>query len=309
MGGAFAAALSMGGGGNSGGVTRHWTSHPSTLCYNSAVGKLYLVSTPIGNLEDITHRALRTLGEVSLIAAEDTRRSGKLLAHYNISTPLISYHEFSSAERRSEILDALDRGEIALISDAGTPGLSDPGYELVLAALEAGHEVTPIPGPSAITAAIISSGLPADSFLFLGYLPRRSSKLQGWAREWRDEVRTMVVFEAPHRLRKSLSVLVKFFGSERPIAVCRELTKLHEEILRGTLGEIGKHYEEVEPRGEYTLVIGGKQERERWEETAVREAIIHSLGAGTRPSQIARDVASESGWPRQRVYKIVQEMK
>lgn len=273
------------------------------------MGTLHLVATPIGNLEDISLRALRILGEVSLIAAEDTRHSHKLLAHYQIETPVVSYHEHSRLIRQNEILRALASGDVALISDAGTPGLSDPGYELVQAAISAGYAVNPIPGPSAPIAALVASGLPAGSFLFLGYLPRKASERRKLLESVLHERRTMIVFEVPHRLRAALEDLESIFGKGRELVVCRELTKLHEQILRGNIGDVAKHFQRVDPQGEFTLVIAGAMERERWGEDEVRTAALQGLHGGRRPSEIARDLARESGWLRREIYKLIQEVK
>lgn len=271
------------------------------------MGTLYLVATPIGNLEDITHRGLRVLRDVSLIAVEDTRQTRKLLDHYKITTPTISYHEHNKLTRVDQLLTALDEGDIALVSDAGTPGLSDPGYRLVRAVLEAGHRVSPIPGPSAPIAALVASGLPTDSFIFLGYLPRRATERRKLLEELADEHRTLLAFEAPHRLQSSLEDLAVTFGPERPVAVCRELTKLHEDIVHGTLGEVRAHFTEIKPRGEFTLVIGGGTGSVPWDEDQVREALSARLSQGSSPTEAARDVAAESGWSRREVYRLTME--
>ncbi len=198
---------------------------------------LFLVATPIGNLEDITLRALRTLGEASCIAAEDTRHTRKLLERYQIRVPLISYHEHNKLARLKDVLARMEQGDVALVSDAGTPGLSDPGYELVHAALEAGHRVQAIPGASAPIAALVSSGLPTDAFLFIGYLPRRAAERRGVLQTLAAERRTALAFEVPHRLREALTDMQAVLGAERKLAVARELTKLHEEIFRGSVAE------------------------------------------------------------------------
>ncbi|NIM94573.1 MAG: 16S rRNA (cytidine(1402)-2'-O)-methyltransferase [Anaerolineales bacterium] len=273
------------------------------------MGTLFIVATPIGNLEDITLRALRVLREVSLIAAEDTRRTATLLSHYEIETRLISYHEHNKLVRQGRILEALSEGDVALVSDAGTPGLSDPGYKLVEAVLECGHKVSPIPGPSAPIAALVSSGLPSDRFLFLGYLPRRISERQRLLNDLAQEKRTMILFEVPHRLLDSIQDMEDILGGTRSVAVSRELTKIHEEILRGTLHEMRSHFSEVKPRGEFTLIIAGAPETDRWSEEALREAVKEALQDGMSPSDAAREIASRSGWSRRQVYKITQEVK
>ncbi|OGO17742.1 MAG: 16S rRNA (cytidine(1402)-2'-O)-methyltransferase [Chloroflexi bacterium RBG_16_48_8] len=273
------------------------------------MGTLYLVATPIGNLEDITLRALRTLREVNLIAAEDTRLTRKLLHHYEIDTPLLSYHEYNKEQQTSRILEALVVGDVALVSDAGTPGLSDPGYELIQAILEKDHQICPIPGPSAPIAALVASGLPTDAFLFLGYLPRRASERKKALQSVADEHRTLLFFEVPHRLNQTLEEIEAVLGGERQIACCRELTKMHEEILRGTVMEMREHFKEVEPRGEFTLVIAGALANVRWDEGAVHKAILIRLEEGMSPSEVARQVAIESKWRRQDVYRIILEVK
>jgi 16S rRNA (cytidine1402-2'-O)-methyltransferase len=271
------------------------------------MGTLYLVATPIGNLEDITLRAIRTLREVKLIAAEDTRHTRKLLKQYDITTHLMSYHEHNKETQGENILRALDEGDVALVSDAGTPGLSDPGYELIQAALQAEHDVCPIPGASAPIAALVASGLPTDTFLFLGYLPRRAKARGDVFKSLAKEERTLIFFEVPHRLRKTLEELEDHFGQDRAVAVCRELTKLHEEILRGSLGAIRAHFSDVEPKGEFTLVVAGRKKKELWEEDAVRKSVLQLLEGGISPSEAARQVAADSGWKRRDVYKMTLE--
>ena len=281
----------------------------SSLCYNSSVGTLFLVATPIGNLEDITQRALRTLRAVELIAAEDTRHTRKLLEHYKIDTPLISYHEHNKLVRVERLLETLDRGEVALVSDAGTPGLSDPGYLLVQAALAAGHRVSPIPGPSAPIAALVASGLPTDAFIFLGYLPRKTAERRRLLKNLAGEGRTMLAFEAPHRLLSTLQDLETIFGPERSIAVCRELTKMYEEIIRCSVSEAREHFSDIKPRGEFTLVIAGKPAKTRWGEADVRQALKKRLAEGLSPSEAARVVAAEAGWSRREVDRLSMEAK
>lgn len=270
------------------------------------MGTLYLVGTPIGNLEDITLRALRVLREVSLIAAEDTRRARILLDRYEITTPVVSYFEGNKAARERQLLDALEQGDLALISEAGMPGLSDPGYELVRAAIEHGHRVVPIPGPSAPIAALVASGLPTDQFVFLGFLPRRRSQRRALLAEVAREPRTLVAFEAPHRLREALADLEEVLG-DRPIAICRELTKQFEEIWRGTLSQARARFQEEEPRGEFTLVIGGAPRGETWDAETVRQAVEQRLRAGMPRSEAVREVAVLSGWNRRAVYRLSLE--
>jgi 16S rRNA (cytidine1402-2'-O)-methyltransferase len=273
------------------------------------VGTLYLVATPIGNLEDISARALRILRQVRLIAAEDTRRTRKLLSHYDIHTPLVSYYEHNKLTRLSEVLQALDQGDVALVSDAGTPVLNDPGYELVRAALQAGHTVSPIPGACAPIAALIASGLPTDAFLYLGYLPRKASERQNLLKSVAQLPYTLIFLETPHRLLKALADLEAVLG-ERRIAVARELTKVHEEIWRGSLKEARQYFSQNPPRGEFTLILEGKAETGRapnhvskWTEAQLSAAIRSGLQAGEPPSALAKRLAQASGWDRREIYK------
>ena len=269
------------------------------------MGTLYLVATPIGNLEDITARALRVLREASLIAAEDTRHTRQLLARFDIHTPLTSYFEHNKLAKLDEVLSALAAGDVALVSDAGTPGLSDPGYELVRAALDAGHAVVPIPGPSALLAALVASGLPTDAFVYLGFLPRKDSDRQRLLASVAREPRTLVAFEAPHRLLDALRDIESTLG-DRPVAVARELTKLHEEIFRGRAGAAWAHFAQKEILGEITIVIGGAPEaaQEPWDETRVRAEVERMVNEGMKKKEAARRVAELSGWPVREVYKL-----
>ena len=221
-----------------------------------SAGTLFLVATPIGNLEDITLRALRVLREATLVAAEDTRRTSKLLAHYDIRTPTTSLHEHNERGKLVRLIERLKSGEhVALVSDAGTPGVSDPGFLLVRAAIDAGIRVEPIPGPSAVLTALSASGLPSDGFVFVGFPPSRAREKRAWFGDLRDERRTLVLFEAPHRILGTLAIALEEFG-DRLASVGRELTKVHEQWVRGPISEIARTL--PEPRGEYTLVIGGK---------------------------------------------------
>lgn len=270
---------------------------------------LYLVATPIGNLADISQRALRILGQVELIAAEDTRQTGKLLKHYDIQTPLISFHEHSKRSKLQRLLDHLDQGDLALVSDAGTPVLNDPGYVLVRQALAAGHEVSPIPGPSAPISALIASGLPAENFLYLGYLPRRSSDRRRAVREVAALPYTLIFFETPHRLLKSLQDLQEEIG-DREIAVAREISKLHEEFFRGRISTALAHYTANPPRGEITLVLAGSPPEETtWSEEQLREAIKDRQSENLPPAQIASQLSNESNWPRREIYQLLIEME
>jgi 16S rRNA (cytidine1402-2'-O)-methyltransferase len=268
------------------------------------VGILYVVGTPIGNLEDISLRALRILGEVDLIAAEDTRKTRKLLTHFQIETPLTSYHEHNKLTRLDELLSTLQHKDVALVSEAGMPGLSDPGYELINAAIARGIPVVPVPGPSALITALVISGLPTDSFLYLGFLPRRQKERRQLLASVVGERRTLVAFEAPHRLLATLTDLKEMLGDRR-IALARELTKLHEEVWRGNVSRALAHFEENPPRGEFTLVIeGAREERVTWDEEQVREMLTELLAEGVERKEAIKVVADLAGWPKREVYKL-----
>ena len=272
------------------------------------MGKLYLVATPIGNLEDISARALRVLREVRLIAAEDTRQTAKLLNHYAIQTALTSYHEHNKLVKLDQILAALAEGDVALVSDAGTPALNDPGYELVRAALQAGYEVSPIPGPSAPVSALVASGLPTDSFLYLGYLPRKSAERRRELAKVKDLPYTLIFLEAPHRLLASLEDLCHVLG-DRACALARELTKVHEEIFRDSLSEAREYFQANPPRGEFTLVVAGSERSlQTWTEEELRQAALQDLASGLSPSQTANRLAGEANWPKRKVYKLVMDL-
>jgi 16S rRNA (cytidine1402-2'-O)-methyltransferase len=268
------------------------------------MGTLYLVATPIGNLEDITLRALRILRECSLVAAEDTRVTGRLLAHFDIEKPLVSHHEHSKPANVERILTALDGGDVALVSEAGMPLFSDPGYELVQAALEGGYAVVSIPGPSALTAALPLSGLPSDRLLYLGFLPRKASDRRRTLDEVAGVRATLVLFEAPHRLRATLADAIDSLGADRRCAVCRELTKRHEEVWRGTLSGALAEWRGRKPRGEFTLVIEAAPGHGPWDESKVREALSTLQAEGVGRSEAARRVARQSGWSKSDVYAI-----
>lgn len=221
------------------------------------MGTLYLVATPIGNLDDITLRALHVLEAVPLIAAEDTRRTLKLLTHFGLRRPLVSLHARNERRQLDSILQRLAQHDVAVVSDAGTPALSDPGVRLVSAALQRGFPVVPVPGPSAVLAALVASGLPTNQFTFLGYLPRKPGELERLLHRVGDENRTIVFFESPHRLVRTLAIMAPTLG-DRPLVVARELTKTHEEFLRGTAATLLGHYQKTPPRGEVTVVVAGK---------------------------------------------------
>ena len=274
---------------------------------------LYLVSTPIGNLEDITFRALRVLKESALIACEDTRHTGRLLAHFGIATPTISYHEHNERIRAAELVVRLEEGQaISLVTDAGTPGISDPGYRLVVAAIEAGINVVPVPGPTALVAALIASGLPTDSFLFVGFLPPRKQARRTRLEEMRDQRATLVLYEAPHRIGATLVDALDLLG-DRPAALARELTKLHEQFRRGTLAELLQRHQNDPPRGEIVLIIGGHSgdERDQSIETSSRP-LADEVDQLIADQSVARNealrlVARRRGIPRREAYRLYIE--
>ncbi len=269
------------------------------------MGTLYLVATPIGNRQDITLRALHLLRQVDFIAAEDTRHTGRLLAYYEIDTPQISYHEHNKLTRLESVLDALEKGDVALVSDAGTPGLSDPGYELVRAAIARDYAVVPVPGPSALTAALVASGLPTDAFVYLGFFPRRPAERRQLLSDLSAERRTLVAFESPHRLAAALDDVATVLG-ERQVAVARELTKLYEEIWRGPVSQARDHFA-GQVRGEITLVIAGASAPPRWSEDQVLEGVTRLMDEGLSHRQAAKQVAQKSGWARRDVYQLTLE--
>jgi 16S rRNA (cytidine1402-2'-O)-methyltransferase len=272
------------------------------------LGILYLVATPIGNLEDISARALRVLREVSLIAAEDTRQTGKLLSHFDIHTPTTSYFEHNKLNKLDSILDRLAIGDVALVSDGGFPGISDPGYELVREAIVRGFTVSPIPGPSAVLAALVVSGFPTDAFVFLGFLPRKAGERAKVLQANVADTRTLICLEAPHRLIET--DIARELGNRR-VAVCRELTKLYEEVFRGTATEAIAHFSAGEVRGEITLVIEGytaDTEAESWDEARIRQSLTDLLAQGVKRKEAAKQVAAQSGWEGRDVYKIATEL-
>lgn len=274
----------------------------------TTIGTLFVVATPIGNLEDVTLRALRVLREVKLIAAEDTRTTRKLLTHYDIHTPLTSFHDFSGPEKRQHLLEVLSGQDVALVSEAGMPGISDPGFDLIRDAITAGIPVVPVPGPSALISALAVSGLPTDKFMYLGFLPRRKAERRTLFQSVAALPVTLVAFESPHRVLDSLNDALTVLGN-RPVAVARELTKLYEEVWRGTLAEAIDHFEAAGPRGEFTLVIGwAEAEQTAWEVEQVRAALVELREAGVFGKRAAKIVAQQSGWPSREVYQIWVEM-
>lgn len=262
---------------------------------------LYIVATPIGNLEDISLRAIRVLRQVGLIAAEDTRKTRRLLAAHQIKTTLTSYHEHSQPSKLSYILDCLRKGDVALVSEAGMPGISDPGYELIVAAIERGIPIVPIPGPSIVVTAVTVSGLPANQFTYLGFLPRKRAERKRFLESIADEPRTMVALESPHRLLATLGDLLEVLGDRR-IAVCRELTKVHEEVFRGTVREAIEHFSE--PRGEFTLVIESKGKgREAAPRGDVEEELRQLYAQGISIKEAVARVARLTNTPKKVVYR------
>ena len=280
-------------------------------------GKLFLCATPIGNLEDITYRVLRTLKEADLIAAEDTRHTLGLLNHFEIKTPMTSYHEYNKVDKARVLVDKMREGtNIALVTDAGTPGISDPGEELVRQCYEAGIEVTSLPGPAACITALTMSGLPTRRFCFEAFLPAKKADRAERARileELARETRTIVLYEAPHHLKKTLEDLYGALG-DRKISFCRELTKLHETVMQTTLGEALQYYRENEPRGEYVLVIAGKSIEEVrqeaaavWESMNIPEHMEYYLQQGTEKKEAMKRVAKDRGISKREVYAALLE--
>jgi len=262
---------------------------------------LYVVATPIGNLEDISQRALRTLREVKFIAAEDTRKTRRLLTTYDIKTPMTSYHEHNKRTKLDYILGCLGDGDVALVSEAGTPGMSDPGYELIVAANQRGIPVVPIPGPSAVITALVISGLPTDRFTYIGFLPRKANARQRLLQSVAYEYGTIVILESPHRLLAALNDILLILG-DRKVAVCRELTKIHEEVFRGTISQAIKHF--TEPRGEFTLVIEGKREKDKPQLTEdIERQLYYMYRSGVTAKEATAKVAGETGLSRKELYR------
>jgi 16S rRNA (cytidine1402-2'-O)-methyltransferase len=269
------------------------------------MGILYLVATPIGNLEDITPRALRILGDVPLIAAEDTRHTGHLLRHFGLSTPLVSYHAHNERSRRNELIAHLASADLALVSDAGSPGISDPGHDLIRAAIDAGQTVTPIPGPSAVIAAVTASGLVPGPFLALGFLPRRGRERSVTLARAAAAGVPIALFESAERLAATLRDVADVLG-DRPAAVMRELTKLHEAARHGTLRELAAHFDSP-PRGEVVVVVGGT-DRVAGDQGDAEEVVATLLQSGLSPSHVAREAAAITGRPRSELYDLARHM-
>lgn len=276
-------------------------------------GTLYLCATPIGNLEDMTFRVIRTLKEVDLIAAEDTRNSIKLLNHFEIQTPMTSYHEYNKFEKGRKLVEKLQEGQnIALITDAGTPGISDPGEELVKMCYEAGIPVTSLPGAAACITALTLSGLSTRRFAFEAFLPTDKKEREWVLEELEREFRTMILYEAPHRLVKTLKLLLERLGNRR-VTVCRELTKRYETAFATTLEEAAAYYEAHDPKGECVLVIEGRshaeaalEERKKWEEMTIEEHMEYYLGSGLDKKEAMKKVAKDRGVQKREIYNYLE---
>lgn len=269
-------------------------------------GTLYIVGTPIGNLEDMTFRAVRILQTVDLIAAEDTRHTGKLLQHFQVKTPQMSYHEHNRHSRVPELIELLvDNKAIALVSDAGMPGISDPGYELVIACIEAGITVVPIPGPSAAITALSASGLPTDRFSFEGFLSAKGQQRREQLESLQAESRTLIFYESPHRLRETLQDLGEVWGSDRQIVLARELTKLYEEFWRGTIADAIALYSQREPQGEYTLLVAGNPPSQlQLTEEQLKAELLQIMKQGISRSQASRQLAKSTSLSRRHLYQL-----
>ncbi|MFB2983628.1 16S rRNA (cytidine(1402)-2'-O)-methyltransferase [Microseira sp. BLCC-F43] len=273
-------------------------------------GILYLVGTPIGNLEDMTFRAVRILQAVDLIAAEDTRHTGKLLHHFQITTPQISYHEHNQKARIPELIELLSQGKtIALVTDAGMPGISDPGYELVKACIEANIDLVPIPGVTAAITALSAAGLPTDRFVFEGFLPAKGQPRKQRLEALKIESRSIILYESPHRIRQTLPDLATVLGENRQIVLARELTKLHEEFWRGSIKDAIAYYSTREPQGEFTLVLAGTQlETPQMNDAAIKHELQHLLSQGLSRSEASRQLAALTSLSRRHIYQLALEI-
>lgn len=271
------------------------------------MGSLYVVSTPIGNLEDITLRALKVLGDTELIAAEDTRKAKALLNHYRIKNRVISFYEHNRTKRIPYLIEQLKIIDVALISEAGTPGMSDPGFELIKAAVENGINVIPVPGASALLSALAVSDLPVDGFKFIGFLPRYRSQRIEKLKKLKDEPGTLVFFEAPHRLKKTLADVLEVFGDRR-VNICREMTKLYEEVFRGKISEAQLKFES--PKGEFTIIISGSpEETSAVDQTGVKKLLGELVSQGCKGTDVIRQAVGRTGLPRNKVYRLYLELK
>jgi len=277
-------------------------------------GTLYVCGTPIGNLDDITLRALNILKEVDLIAAEDTRHTRKLLNHYQIEAKLTSYHEHNELEKSKELLERLRGGlDVALVSDAGMPGISDPGYRLISLLRKEGVKVVPIPGPTAMTTALVISGLATDRFAFEGFLPRKKNERKGYLEKLKGEERTLIFYEAPHRVSKTLADILEVLG-DRKMALCRELTKKFEETITGKVSELLEEFKEDSPRGEMVLVveggvIGQDEELEQWRGLSILEHLEDLMAEGLTKKKAIKEVAKLRSLPKNEVYQIATKIK
>ena len=277
-------------------------------------GILYLCATPIGNLEDITFRVLRTLKEADLIAAEDTRNSIKLLNHFEIKTPMTSYHEYNKIDKAYQLVEKLREGKnIALITDAGTPGISDPGEDLVRICMENGITVTSLPGPAACVTALTMSGQATRRFAFEAFLPREKKERAAILEELKNETRTIILYEAPHHLRQTLEELYQTLGN-RELTICKELTKRYENAAKTTLEDVLAYYKENEPRGEYVLVVAGKskealveEQRQEWEKLTLEEHMAHYENGGMDRKEAMKQVAKDRGISKRDVYRALLE--
>ncbi len=278
--------------------------------HSVASGTLYLVGTPIGNLEDITFRALRVLKQADLIAAEDTRHTGKLLHHFRVNTPQISYHDHNTQQRIPQLVRKLQDGDaIALVTDAGMPGISDPGYELVCACVEADITVVPIPGPSAVVTAIAAAGLPCDRFTFEGFLPVKGKNRHARLEALKTESRTAVFYESPHRLLKTLADLVTVLGADRRVVLARELTKRYEEFWRGTIGGAIAHYQSTPPKGEFTLLLAPASAPSlSLSKTEITTELKSLLAQGQSRAEASRNLAQHSDLSKREIYQISLEI-
>lgn len=272
-------------------------------------GVLYVVATPIGNLEDVTIRSIKVLLNVDVIAAEDTRTTGKLLSHYNISTRLVSYHEHNEQSRAQDLINRLKSGEaVALVSDAGTPSVSDPGFRLVKAASEAGLTVVPVPGVSAVITALCATGLPTDAFVFAGFPPRKKGRRLEFIKSLSEEKRTVIFYESPKRIVKFIGEIMETFG-QRQAVLGREMTKLHEEFIRGDLSEIISVLEtRINVKGECTLVVSGKEKKQVLIESITDEICERLKEPGVRPSGLAKELAGKYSIQKSKVYDKIQKL-
>lgn len=283
----------------------------TTMAEQRNKGTLYIVATPIGNLEDMTHRAVRVLKEADVIACEDTRHTARLLRHYGIERPTISYHEHNEAARAEELVARLEQGlNVAQVSDAGMPGISDPGYRVIRLAIERGVPVVPVPGPSALIAALAGSGLPTDSFQFLGFLPAKSGQRRTLLESFGNAQSTIVVYEAPHRIVETMQDIVEMLGAERPVVLARELTKVHEEFVRGTAAEVLARVRERELKGEITLLIGkGAEQAQLVKHDLVSRVEEIMLAQHLDENAALKIVAKERGVSKSEAYRELQRLR